>query len=901
MAIAVHCSGCGGKFSAPDTLAGKTAKCPRCHAALAIAARVDEFDSLAPKSIIDLLDQEGFPAGAAAASLAAAQPHGRRYRPPASKFSLADRFRNIVFPSVIAFAALGILLVLCTRGGSWLAIPLAIAGGVLALYGYFAAPWVNSVQPGEPWLRPWSRAQTAGAGAGGGGAMIAIIIGRFVGAMFARSESGRFLCLVITAGVVGLTILIWLVLAFRSVFSRLLRQFGLLYVMGTVYLIAGAVILSSPSANSSIVSAFGGNPQTTSRSDDTTAPIKCASTVDFRHLPDRGTPQVVAPGVEMAEVDLEIFGSTPGWHSLLWVYTPQGRHDYHSLGCIFIAPAGAPIYAGNDLSLGDRAEHIPYVQAGYAVVALEIDGPSPGRQVRPEMMELSYSQFSAAKAGLINGKNALEYVLAKVPEVDPQRLYVAGHSSAGTFALLFAEHEPRIKGCISYAPLADLYARAPGKQVEMEALFPGIGQFSPNSHAAHLRCPLFLFHAEDDSNVPIDISRRFAEKLRATNSQVTFCTVPRGDHYDSMVQYGIPGGLQWLAKLPQERSATPTTPLADKSLATAPEPSGETAHRAAAIASKPGDVGADGQGNTPLEDPTVVPPPGPLAGIRRPDRQPMESTFRDYMVRTYANWIGGENQPIIDGMRWFAAGKRPLMAFRLGVASFDVDRPGRQSFRAADLARTVESGLVEGLAERVTSARFGRWPAPVNRTLPKVPSFTARSDEEILGEAVKQHLDGLLVIVSSSEKLGMNKMVRANLEVRLIDVTAGTKLWTSPRLNNQKAAATRGTAEDASTDLVRTVLGKLDSICSLQPMPALTGPVTKTRIANLRRMQLAPEGRLRTAMEVRYYQAKGLITAADARAAYDSLFGATFARAMDSTNMQDRIQAIEECAERQPE
>ena len=44
-----------------------------------------------------------------------------------------------------------------------------------------------------------------------------------------------------------------------------------------------------------------------------------------------------------------------------------------------------------------------------------------------------------AQAGLVNARNALEFVLARVPEVDPKRIYAAGHSSAGTLALLFAE------------------------------------------------------------------------------------------------------------------------------------------------------------------------------------------------------------------------------------------------------------------------------------------------------------------------------------------------------------------------------------------------------------------------------------------------------------------------------
>ena len=56
----------------------------------------------------------------------------------------------------------------------------------------------------------------------------------------------------------------------------------------------------------------------------------------------------------------------------------------------------------------------------------------------------------AVQAGLANARTALEFALAKVPKLDAKRIYVAGHSSAATLALLFASHEPRIKACAAW-------------------------------------------------------------------------------------------------------------------------------------------------------------------------------------------------------------------------------------------------------------------------------------------------------------------------------------------------------------------------------------------------------------------------------------------------------------------
>jgi dipeptidyl aminopeptidase/acylaminoacyl peptidase len=153
---------------------------------------------------------------------------------------------------------------------------------------------------------------------------------------------------------------------------------------------------------------------------------------------------------------------------------------------------------------------------------------------------------------VVNGKNVLEYVLAKLPEVDPVRLYVAGHSSAATFALLFAEHEPRIKGCIAYAPLADLFGRAPSQRAATEKRFPGLALLSPQDGVAGMKCPVFVFHAEDDHVISIGITRPFVELLKQVNSNVTFHTVPTGDHYRSMIVAGIPQGIKWLKSLPAE-------------------------------------------------------------------------------------------------------------------------------------------------------------------------------------------------------------------------------------------------------------------------------------------------------------------------------------------------------------
>ncbi len=82
-------------------------------------------------------------------------------------------------------------------------------------------------------------------------------------------------------------------------------------------------------------------------------------------------------------------------------------------------------------------------------MALKIDGPFNENDRSEQNILATNVKFKAAAGGVVNGKNAVEYVLAKLPEVDRDRLYAAGHSSAAIWALLFAEHESRIKGRIA--------------------------------------------------------------------------------------------------------------------------------------------------------------------------------------------------------------------------------------------------------------------------------------------------------------------------------------------------------------------------------------------------------------------------------------------------------------------
>lgn len=289
------------------------------------------------------------------------------------------------------------------------------------------------------------------------------------------------------------------------------------------------------------------------------------ASVPLPAFPELGTPRM-APGSPVKIYDLSFASANPGANGPgtqmnLRVYVPDDQAPPKSVGCVLVAPAGTNLLTGNDLDDPNyHDETLPYAQAGYVTIMFSLDGGVRDyAQMSDAQFAIAYRNFGAAQAGLVNARNALEFALAKLPQVDPARIFSAGHSSAAVLALLFGEHEPRLKACLAYAPASDVEQRLADvtRDPRAERLLPGVGSFarrsSPRTHMAEMKCPVFMFHAVNDSNEPIGTSTRFANDLQKLGKKAWLEMGPRGDHYDSMIQEGIPKGIAWMKALPGER------------------------------------------------------------------------------------------------------------------------------------------------------------------------------------------------------------------------------------------------------------------------------------------------------------------------------------------------------------
>ncbi len=267
-------------------------------------------------------------------------------------------------------------------------------------------------------------------------------------------------------------------------------------------------------------------------------------------FPSLGNARKIAGGILFYETKLKRNDNT----SKVWIYVPE-KVKQEKIACVLIAPAGSRLIDGASLGEGSQAEHLPYVKAGFVVVAYEIDGEIIDEESDEAVLK-AVNSYKNSNAGLINQKNALDYALEKVSTINPEKIYTAGHSSAATHALFVAVNEPRVKGVIAYAPATDA-EKFLGETLDIfdeyvKNFRQFIAQSSPINNTEKIKVPVFLFHSKEDSTVSIKMTEDFAEKLRKTNSDVTFIKANKGDHYFSMINQGIPKGIEWLKNKSQQ-------------------------------------------------------------------------------------------------------------------------------------------------------------------------------------------------------------------------------------------------------------------------------------------------------------------------------------------------------------
>lgn len=598
-----------------------------------------------------------------------------------------------------------------------------------------------------------------------------------------------------------------------------------------------------------------------------------------------------ADGLLATEVLLPIAAGTPGSNSRLHVVKPADEDSAKKRGCILVAPAGGSLMRGPVSGSDDAtAELAAYAKAGYVVVGFHQDGEVPSATPTADELATASAQFFAAQAGLVNARNALEFVLARLDNVDPSRIYIAGRNSGGTLALLFAEHEPRVRACVAFGPTTNVV-----KHVEWQALQTGAPptaaelllaqQTSPATHAAKLSCPTLLVALPGDVGAVAAELTGFEQQLKTLHKEVTLATVNTASASSSDDALGIEPAIAWLEALE-------------------PSNSGKRTPKSPALA--PGDTA--GQPRSPL----------PAFGAEEPaiDQYRQRAVNASRLHRTkeansllLADVLSASDEDFLGRVRWSPSLGRPVAQLHWGFGAemvggtggrpSNLQAPGvmprRDRTEAAEMElsqnlqkATGEIGvwLAEGLKNRVDAGTFGDWVVEAPREKMEhrgIALLEFASPEQMLKEARTRHVDVMVVHLIDGRALSMI--------VQLYDVAKGDMIWESKSISNSKLQTARRQNKNLAADFAGEVLDVIDKKIALHDLPKLSPKLVQERLKAIRLRSVPDE--LAALVELRYYQLAGLITREQAEAEVAELLSADGATAFCSDDAEARSKLVE--------
>ena len=116
--------------------------------------------------------------------------------------------------------------------------------------------------------------------------------------------------------------------------------------------------------------------------------------------------------------------------------------------------------------------------------------------------------------------------LSKQPDVDPKRIFLGGHSTGGTLALLVAESSRRSRGVFAFGPVADV-ANYGGDYLTCEQNDAELYVRSPIHWLHGIQSPTFVIEGDGQGN-----GASLEEMRRATtNPNIHFELVPGYSHF----------------------------------------------------------------------------------------------------------------------------------------------------------------------------------------------------------------------------------------------------------------------------------------------------------------------------------------------------------------------------------
>lgn len=210
-------------------------------------------------------------------------------------------------------------------------------------------------------------------------------------------------------------------------------------------------------------------------------------------------------------------------------------------------PAVLFVHGGFSFDLEDWIQALPFRDAGFVVMTpiLRAENGQEGH------FSLGYDE--------VDDVLAAAEALARVPGVDPDRLYAAGHSNGGTLAILAAMASKRFQAAAAFSGVPDITLMV--RDAEQKWLDPipfnpherrEIWMRSPSAFPRSFKCPTRLYYGdqEERSRLPGDC-RRIAQQAHDRGLDVEAVGVP-GDFMTS-VAAACPRAIAFFDQIPPRR------------------------------------------------------------------------------------------------------------------------------------------------------------------------------------------------------------------------------------------------------------------------------------------------------------------------------------------------------------
>ena len=186
-------------------------------------------------------------------------------------------------------------------------------------------------------------------------------------------------------------------------------------------------------------------------------------------------------------------------------------------------PAVLFLHGGFAFGADDWEQTLPFRNAGFVVMTPKLRGENglPG----------SYSMFYNEVDDVL----AAAETLAKLPYVDNNRIYVAGHSVGGTLSLLASMTSKRFRAAASFSGSPDQVAWARGQTELVPFDRNDKEEFrmrSPLAFPRSFKCPARLYYGSQEF-LFASSSQKTAKLAKAAGGDVEALSVP-GDHFTSV-------------------------------------------------------------------------------------------------------------------------------------------------------------------------------------------------------------------------------------------------------------------------------------------------------------------------------------------------------------------------------